>query len=261
MKLICLNIQGGTLHEPLLKFVERHSADTDVFCFQEVFDTTIPAPPPIARGARATIYRDIMRILVDFEGRFMPTMEGWDYDKPVSFPLWQGSAIFVRKTIPVTAAGAEAILKGYNAAGQSIWSTMPRILQYADIASPNGPLTVAHLHGLLDNGKKWDTPARTAQFEAVRDFLAAISHAKVFCGDLNVRPGTEGIRIFEQTGMRNLIKEFGVTLTRNHHYPGVALYNDTVSDYLFVSPEIRVKTFEVLPDVVSDHLALAVEFE
>ena len=37
MKLISLNIWGGTIFEPLMKFIDKESADTDIFCFQEVF--------------------------------------------------------------------------------------------------------------------------------------------------------------------------------------------------------------------------------
>ncbi len=40
MKLLCLNVWGGKIHEPLLDFIKKHS-DIDIFCFQEVFNSAI----------------------------------------------------------------------------------------------------------------------------------------------------------------------------------------------------------------------------
>ncbi len=38
MKLITLNTNGGRVFEPLMNFIKTHSSDTDIFCFQEVFN-------------------------------------------------------------------------------------------------------------------------------------------------------------------------------------------------------------------------------
>lgn len=40
MKLICLNAWGGKIYQPLMDFIRKHTQDTDIFCFQEVFKTT-----------------------------------------------------------------------------------------------------------------------------------------------------------------------------------------------------------------------------
>ena len=55
---------------------------------------------------------------------------------------------------------------------------------------------------------------------------------------------------------RNLITEFKVTSTRTSLYDKQEPY----ADYIFVSPNIEVNQFRVLPDEVSDHAALYLDF-
>jgi endonuclease/exonuclease/phosphatase family metal-dependent hydrolase len=63
--------------------------------------------------------------------------------------------------------------------------------------------------------------------------------------------------IEKELGMRNLITEYGVTSTRTSLYTKT---EERFADYIFVSKDIEVKDFKVLPDVVSDHAALLLEF-
>ena len=57
-------------------------------------------------------------------------------------------------------------------------------------------------------------------------------------------------------GLRNLVAEFGVTSTRTSLYTGPGRF----ADYAFVSPGVEVHAFRVLPDEVSDHAPLMLEF-
>ena len=59
-----------------------------------------------------------------------------------------------------------------------------------------------------------------------------------------------------EEGMRNLVKETDVTSTRSHYYTKPEKF----ADYILVSPDITVVDFNVLPDVISDHLSLVLEF-
>ena len=52
------------------------------------------------------------------------------------------------------------------------------------------------------------------------------------------------------------MKETGVTSTRSHYYTKPEKF----ADYILVSPDITVVDFNVLPDVISDHLPLVLEF-
>ena len=78
-----------------------------------------------------------------------------------------------------------------------------------------------------------------------------MTHINIF----NLKPDTESIQIIEN-GMNNLITQYDITSTRSNWYTK----EERFADYIFTSPEIIIKTFEVLPDVVSDHLPLFLEF-
>jgi endonuclease/exonuclease/phosphatase family metal-dependent hydrolase len=56
--------------------------------------------------------------------------------------------------------------------------------------------------------------------------------------------------------MVNLVREHNVQSTRTSFYTKP----DKFADYVFVTPDISVRNFKVLPDEVSDHAALYVEF-
>ena len=60
--------------------------------------------------------------------------------------------------------------------------------------------------------------------------------------------------------MRNLIKEYGIESTRSELYNDMEKWKDPIADYVFASPDVKVRDFKVLGDVVSDHLPLFIEF-
>ena len=76
-------------------------------------------------------------------------------------------------------------------------------------------------------------------------------------GDFNLLPDTQSIKKLENFGLRNLVKEYNITSTRTSFYTK----SEKFADYAFVSSEIAVKDFKVLPDEVSDHSPLYLEFE
>ena len=62
--------------------------------------------------------------------------------------------------------------------------------------------------------------------------------------------------MLEEEGLRNLIAEHGVTSTRTTLYPRA----ESFADYVLVSAGVDVLEFRVLPDEVSDHAPLLLEF-
>lgn len=260
MKLICLNLWGGKLLEPLLAFITAHASDTDIFCFQEMLDTDTAPAPANESGACVDLYARVSRALPGFHGYLAPTKEGIVFQTAVDFSVRQGLALFVRENIPVTKVESVFVSGPSTGVGKFPYSLL-RNIQFAEVVAEGRPLTIFNFHALLDDGNKRDTPVRLEQFRKVRDLLGGVGHAKIFCGDLNVYPDTESIRMFSEAGMKDLIKDFGVQTTRNDRYSGVKEYADYISDYAFTSPGVRVRSFTALPDEVSDHLALVLEFE
>jgi hypothetical protein len=65
------------------------------------------------------------------------------------------------------------------------------------------------------------------------------------------------MRILEEFGLRNLNKEQGFLTTRTHLRCGKAM---DAPDYILLSCGIADPTFEIMPDIVSDHAPLSLVF-
>lgn len=252
MQLLCLNIWGGRVFDPLMQFIERQARSVDVFSFQEVFHT--PTDKEEGRGVRVNILSEISSALKNFECVFVPTVEGSDFEGSVDFPLSYGLAIFVRKSITIRSSGSVPVYPGRESAGRG----HPRVVQYVRVRHGSRDLTIANFHGLVLDvpDQKMDSPERLEQSRKVRRFLDGEDGRKILCGDFNLRPNTESMRILAD-GMVNLVQPDNTPTTRSSLYTG----SEKFSDYILVSPEIRARNFEVLTDVVSDHLPLKADFE
>ena len=74
-------------------------------------------------------------------------------------------------------------------------------------------------------------------------------------GDFNLRPDTRSIGLFDEH-LSNLIRKYNIKSTRTSYCP----YPIRHADYVFVNDWVKVKSFEVLPDEVSDHNPLMLDF-
>jgi len=247
MKLISLNIWGGRLYEPLKDFFERNKS-IDIFCLQETYS------PFIKAGEKRLQFSEIAKILNGHNGSFAPT---------TTYPSGSASglSVFAKKEIEITKEGnffvhkTRAHYKSEDETPKDA-SNHPRLLQYIKFGSEKKQFVVADLHGLWNPAGKIDLPERLKQSQKTRKFLDKINGAKILCGDFNLLPETKSLKILE-TGMKNLIKEYGIKSTRSHFYEK----SDKFADYVLVSPEINVKDFKVLPEAISDHLPLMLEFD
>lgn len=255
MQLITLNIWAGSQHEELVDFFRKTASETDVYCLQEVFDT----PTELTRigMVQANIFKIIQDILGDqFVGHFAPTQSKYVMmEGPTEHDLSYGLATFTRKNIEILEQGDIFVYRERDGYLHPDRGTLPRNLQYTVIPWQDSQLTIANFHGLWYHSSKDDNQFRLDQSRKVKAFLDARQGAKILCGDFNLLPETESLSFLEE-GMKNLIKEYGVTSTRSSLYTKTHRY----ADYILVSPEINVQHFEVLPDEVSDHLPLKLDW-
>jgi endonuclease/exonuclease/phosphatase family metal-dependent hydrolase len=167
-----------------------------------------------------------------------------------------GMATFVKKSIKVRSRGVYEIFKLDEDVGLPVgMKNWDRLMQHVTVPYKDSNVTVFNLHGFYVGGSKGDTNVRITQSERVRAFMEQHPGEKILCGDFNLDPETKSFRMMGH-GLRDLVKENGVTSTRSHHYEGGQRW----ADYILVSPEVHVEKFEVLQDVVSDHLPLLLEF-
>ena len=109
--------------------------------------------------------------------------------------------------------------------------------------------------------RKLDSPARLAQSKNLLASIETLPKAPtLLCGDFNLMPQTQSIGLLE-TNMKNLIKDFKIENTRNKiswdKYPDKQHF----ADFVFVTPEVKVKSFEVPYNEISDHLPMILEFK
>ncbi|MGL5743020.1 MAG: endonuclease/exonuclease/phosphatase family protein [Legionella sp.] len=74
MKLITLNLWGGHLRNPLLKFINQHS-EVDVFCLQEVYCNSHRSVAEADRELSFNIFSDLQKLLPNHYAFFKPAVE------------------------------------------------------------------------------------------------------------------------------------------------------------------------------------------
>ena len=240
MKIISLNTWGGQVYEPLKNFIAKHSTDIDVFCFQEVNNGADPAKIDV--GTRTNLFKELEEILPEHDGFFTMQVQGI------------GMAMFIKKNLPVGPIEEFVVLRGEEISrlrSSDGINYYPRTMQLAKINGVN----IYNFHG-VPGGGKLDCPERDLQTKELLKIFEKDDGTRIVIGDFNLKPDTQAVKLIGQN-MQDLINLNNIKTTRTVHYK----YADVQphADFAFVSNNIDVKNFEVLNDVVSDHLPLLLE--
>ncbi len=255
MKIITLNIWAGIVYDSLIDFVVRHRDTTDIFCFQEVFHTETDKKF-INLNARANIHTELVSVLPDHNYFFSCAQEKLEPGSvPTDYHLEFGLDTFTKKGLEIV-KGETFVFRHKNAVVNSDLRDMGRNIQYITFNYNDKEYSLINFHGLWNGQGKSDTQERLEQSRKVRACMDTLPGEKILCGDFNLLPDTQSIKILEE-GMVNLITKNNVTNTRSSLYTKSLKF----ADYVLVSPGVNIKKFEVLQDVVSDHLPLMLEFE
>jgi len=240
MRIIFLNAWSGNKRAEILEFIQKNSANTDVFCLQEV---------------NVDLLNDMSKILGNFSVFY-------EADKNIS-DAKAGQAIFVKDIY--TSESSQKInfhvLDNENVG----------FLQFIEFSINNKTINLINVHGDSRPGDKLDTPSRINQSKTVLKFLEAKTGPKIIGGDWNLMPETESIQIFERSGYTNLISKFNIKSTRSKFSVEIAKKQATdetpffgpqyFADFVFTSPEVNVTNFEVPNIEISDHLPLILDFK
>lgn len=250
MKLISLNLWGGRVHAELTVFLKEYSQTTDIFCFQEMYhqaDGKFSNAKWADDGINPQLFDYIKSLLPGHNGIFYPHFEDF----------W-GLAIFVKKDIPILEEGEQFVHHASSKEEEQTGATSKN-LQYISIEFNHKKVNIVNFHGLYGGRGfgKGDSESRIKQSKNIVIFLESLSGEIVLCGDFNLKPNTESLKMIENAGLINLIKEAGVTSTRTSFYKK----DEKFADYTLVTDGISVKKFKVLPDEISDHNAMLLEFD
>ena len=253
MKIITLNTWGGRAgKDNLLSFIKKHD-DADVFCFQEIWSTPYQHLEGSVVG-RKTLHPE--HIMVHGLQEISALLSNHDaYFRPHHLENY-GLLMMVRKSLHVLEEGERFVHehKGYEPVGDV--GNHARNIQYVTIKTEAGPVTIINFHGLWNGKGKTDCEERLVQSARIIEFLRDRDEPIVLCGDFNLLPDTESLTSLERTGLRNLVMEYNITSTRTSFYEWPEKY----ADYILISEGIQAQEFEVLPDEVSDHAPLLLDF-
>ncbi len=259
MKIITLNTWGGRAgKENLLAFLKSHAGTTDVFCLQEIW-----MYPHGKLGGRLAggVMLDYSRIMINGVKEIAEQLPYFNTFFRPSIDDNYGLLALVRKNINVVHEGDVFVYKEKGYVSDKDVGNHARNLQHITLKTERGLITVINFHGLWTDkpeGKgKQDIPERIEQSEKIVQYTQTLGNPFVLCGDFNLLPTTESVKILERGGMRNLVVENSIASTRTSHY----LKPEKFADYIFVSKDLVVKDFKVLSDEVSDHAPLVVEVD
>jgi endonuclease/exonuclease/phosphatase family metal-dependent hydrolase len=253
MKILTLNTWGGRAgKEKLLRFFAERGKDIDAFCLQEVWSAPYEQLEGLAAGGLAINHDHVLAYGKQEIGTLLP--EHTSFFHPHYLDNY-GLLTLVRKDIPLTQEGEVFVhkFKGYTPQGDV--GHHARNVQFVRMLNNDKPLWLLNFHGLWNGKGKTDSDDRILQSQKCIDFIKTLDGDVVFCGDFNLLPDTLSIKMLEDAGLRNLVKEYGVTSTRTSLYTK----QEKFADYIFVSQGVKVKDFQVLKDEVSDHTPLLVE--
>jgi len=225
--------------------------DADIFCFQEILKG---GKGQTSRGKMKSLYEDISNVLADHFGYFSEYGEGGYYSensKDLDFKY--GIACFVKKNYK------QSFIEGITLYDQGKkWSDYDgRFAVGASFAITVSNYVIVNVHGLWQGSMKKDSEARLEQSKKIINLANKIEGKKIICGDFNLEPYTESIKKFENLPMKNLILEHKITSTRTSFYTKDIKF----ADFIFVDNKVEVIDFKVLPDEVSDHNPIYLEFK
>jgi len=249
MKIITLNTWGGKIYKEFMDFVNKNK-DADIFCFQEILKG---GNGKTHRGETKSCYEDISNILINHLGYFSEYGEGGYYSensKDLDFKY--GIACFVKRSYEQSFIESITLYDH----GKKWGDYDGRFAAGASIAITVSNYVITNVHGLWQGSTKRDSEARLEQSKRIINLANKIKGKKIICGDFNLEPQTESIKMFEDLPMKNLIKEHKVTSTRTSLYAKDVKF----ADYMFVDNEVEILDFQVLPDEVSDHNPIYLEF-
>ena len=241
--------------------INRHKEKTDIFTFQEVlkFEKNLNI-----NNYYSNILGEIINILPEFEHHFSSRSINHGPDGKLNFPVEFGQATFIKKRVKIFEQKEIFVYKSFNLMNKYFESghvDFPSLILYSILEKNNKKFVILNFHGLWEPAPKHDTEHRLRQSQIIIDQMQEFNAPIILAGDFNLRINTMSLKMFEDFGMRNLVKESGALTTRSSFYNKKWRTIDKHADYILVTKNVLVKNFKVMRVKVSDHLPLLLKFE
>jgi len=133
-----------------------------------------------------------------------------------------------------------------------------RAIQIADISiSDSQQIRILNYHGIWSKNKIGNEQTKKA-CETILHHATQTTYPVIICGDFNLFPDTESMKVFDSQFI-NLANSFQIKTTRPKTNE-LSNHKRNVVDYILVSKDIHIDTFEVINSDVSDHFPLTLTF-
>ncbi len=243
MKIIQANIWGGKLGQQIIDFLRTQNPD--FVCMQEVNDLNgrsgykfFATLDEIKQGAG---FREAV-MSASYSSRYMERELEYGNAILSKLPLSSAKTIFTRgqyqRNFDITKDDGNI-----------------RNLQVVTVNADGTKVNILNHHGHHVTDTKDGNDETSRQMQLIADVVDSLSGTIIFCGDLNLNPGSPSLTPINDR-LVNLSVAHKLKSTYNQFRP----LNEVV-DYIFVSKHIKVQHFQMSEVLISDHKALILEFE
>ncbi|EDK72337.1 Endonuclease/exonuclease/phosphatase [candidate division TM7 genomosp. GTL1] len=244
MKLLQLNVWQNRLHKQVLDLIAKEQPD--ILCLQEICSSNYV--PPLFPGFAG--FEAIQAALPDYESHFAPCFSSPLFGSTCSF----GNAIFSRFPL----ADTEIIfINGQYQEGVELFdrnTTNIRNLQRTAVKTPEGEFCLINHHAFWVPNEMGSQES-VEKMQRTADVIKSSPRPLVFSGDLNVVSKSPAMKSIHAL-LRDLTEEYNIPTTLS----GFGKVPNVPCDHICVSEGIQIQKFGAKQDIVSDHLALTLEF-
>jgi len=255
ISILQLNINADIKWENLLSYLEDH--EYDILTFQEV--AGIGTKVGNINCTHDT-YKELQNKLQEkYAGELVIT----DYVSS-SENAYFGNAIFYKKTFNLIDKHVKFMKQNTQPFPSDAkgFENYGRAVLHLTLEKDNQSLSVLTTHFAWAKTSN-EEPHQTQQGEILFQYMQTVSHPFVLTGDFNLTPEQPVIKKLS-TLARNLTSQNNISNTLNPriHYAQHLFPKGLAIDYIFVTPDIRVKEMKVIEDLdLSDHLAVEATVE
>lgn len=265
MRLLSLNIALFETNNKLVsEFLSKQN--TDIICLQEVaerIDSSVD-PAYISKDSIDRATKDLKYsfftptwIIKDFYQKNFHQKENFEFDfggfiksgnyLKSRFKIIKKSSVFVQQNTQIKVTD---------------WSKWPKeqsqAVQVVDLELLSSKkLRVLNYHGIWTKEKIGNKETLEA-CKKINQLATEVNYPTIIVGDFNLFPDTLSMKVFDK--FISLVNEYNIQTTRPKTNE-LSYLRRNVIDYILVSKDIKVNSFEVLDSNASDHLPLILDFE